>query len=153
MHSNEAIAARLGVLDLSTEVLGFIDYARQELQAAGTVEAVDPAAFPLEHRFTPGAYTRTILIRGPVLLASRVHLTTHPFIISRGEALVWSPEHGVQALMAHHVGITTPGTLRLLYVPVEVVWTTFHATTETDPEKIKESFTANPLTYRLHDCR
>lgn len=93
--------------------------------------------YPLtRHRFTPGMYIREITIPAGVLVTSAIHRTEHPFVISKGIAHVFSEHEGSDILWAPHTGITKPGTRRAVYAETEVIWTTFHATTETDVEKI-----------------
>ncbi len=88
------------------------------------------------HRFAPGLYIRELTIPAGVLVTSMTHRTAHPFTISKGIAHVFSENDGADILWAPHTGITTPGTRRAVYAETEVVWTTYHATTETDVEKI-----------------
>lgn len=96
-----------------------------------------PVETPLVHRFTPGLYIREILVPAGSLVTSRIHRTTHPFVISKGVISVWTKEDGVQHLRAPHTGITRPGTRRLLYAHEDTIWTTFHPTDETDVETIE----------------
>lgn len=99
---------------------------------------------PLVHRFTPGLYIRQITMPAGSVVISRVHKTTHPFVISKGRCSVWSEEHGVQELSAPHCGITTPATRRILVIHEETVWTTFHPTAETDLAKLEAELTETP---------
>jgi hypothetical protein len=85
------------------------------------------ADFPTEHRFTPGLYSRTVLVAEGRRVLSRVHLTHHQFVISKGVAKVWSPGHGLQVVQSPHLGITLPGTRRAVEALSDVIWTTFHA--------------------------
>ena len=94
-----------------------------------------------EHRFTPGMYVRQIFIPARTILTSRIHLTEHPFVISKGDISVWTKETGTQRLKAPYSGITKPGTRRLLFAHDDTIWTTFHATDETDVEKIENIIT------------
>lgn len=104
-----------------------------------------PAAeFPLEHRFTPGLYTREIFMPAGSLVVSRVHKTTHPYVVTQGRAMVWTEEGGVVEIVAPHVGITTPGTRRVLFIKEDCRWLTFHPTTETDLGKLQEQLTDTP---------
>lgn len=96
---------------------------------------------PLTHEFTPGLYIRTIHMPAGTLLTSKIHKTEHPFVITRGRVSVFDPHGGSVELCAGHRGITQPGTRRVLYTHEDTVWTTFHATTETDPEKIEATIT------------
>lgn len=93
--------------------------------------------FPLVHRFTPGLYIREIFMPKGSVIISKVHRTEHPYIISKGHAVVWTENDGVQHLRAPHCGITPPGTRRVLYIHEDCVWTTFHPTAETDLEVIE----------------
>lgn len=117
------------------------------------VEACMLALYPrreleLQHRFTPGLYARTIHMPAGSLLTSEIHVTEHQFMIQVGSISVWTHHEGVTLLRAPYHGKTIPGTRRILYAHTDTVWTTFHATTETDPDKIKRSLILehiNPL--------
>ena len=104
---------------------------------------------PLTHVFTPGLYTRTIFMPAGSLVMSMTHNTRHPFIITTGEVDVISPE-GSFTHVAPYMGITQPGTKRLLHVKQDTTWTTFHANENnlTDPDQIVEIISdqlKNPL--------
>lgn len=96
---------------------------------------------PLTHTFTPGLYTRTILMPAGTKLTSRIHLHEHPFVISKGTVRVRDGDGDWVTLYAPHVGVTKPGTRRILDVIEDTVWSTFHVTDETDPEKIVDAVT------------
>jgi hypothetical protein len=81
---------------------------------------------PLTHRFVPGMYVREIFMEAGLLITSKLHKTEHPFIISKGEVLVFTETDGTVRLKAPHTGITKAGTRRLLYIIEDTVWTTFH---------------------------
>jgi len=81
---------------------------------------------PLVHRFAPGLYIREIFMPKGTIVVSRIHKTTHPFVVSKGECEVWCPERGWQRIKAPYTGITTPGTQRLLLIHEDTIWTTFH---------------------------
>jgi len=96
-----------------------------------------PAAVcPVTHRFTPGIYARTTLLPAGTLLTSMEHKTEHPFVITEGRIGVTSGNEGQVIYEAPYIGVTKPGTKRVLYAFEDTVWTTFHATNETDVEKI-----------------
>ena len=84
------------------------------------------------HRFTPGMYIREILIKAGTLLTSMTHKTEHPFVISYGIIKVEDEDGTVHEYQAPYTGITTPGRRRILYAVTDTIWTTFHATEETD---------------------
>lgn len=105
------------------------------------VMAMPQVEMPLKHIFTPGLYTRQILIRANTLATTRIHLTEHPFIISLGRASVWSHETGWIQVQAPHLGITKPGTRRAIFAHEDTIWTTFHVTDKTDPDEIAREVT------------
>ena len=103
---------------------------------------------PVVHRFTPGMYIREVSVPKGTIVATMQHATQHPFIISKGSMQVMSEKEGAVTLTAPHCGITQPGTRRMAYALEDTVWTTFHATLETDIEKIASDILApyvNPL--------
>lgn len=98
-----------------------------------------PAAeMPLEHRFTPGLYTRQILHPAGVLSATKIHKTEHQFIVSQGRALVSTGDGQWHEIQAPYHGITKPGTRRVIYALEDMVLTTMHPTSKTDLGEIEE---------------
>lgn len=93
---------------------------------------------PLEHTFTPGLYTRKIFMPKGTLIISKIHKTEHPFVVLSGRAAVWIEGTGVVMLEAGHLGITKPGTRRILYIHEDCEWATFHPTQLTDLEEIEK---------------
>ncbi len=94
------------------------------------------AATELTHRFTPGLYSRQFFMPRKSCVISRVHKTEHQFAILTGRAMVWT-EGGLQDLKAPHIGVTKPGTRRVLYIVDDCTWVTFHPTNETDLAKLE----------------
>ncbi len=93
-------------------------------------------ACPVVHTFADGLYIRQITMPAGLLIVSKLHKTTHPYFIQRGECTVQSGSEKV-LIKAPHWGITKAGTKRLLFIHTETVWVTVHATQETDLEKIE----------------
>lgn len=123
-------------------------------QAEAEIAKLAPVDAPLVHTFTPGLYLRQILMRKGSVLTSRIHKTTHPFIILTGEISVIS-EHERVTYRAPYIGITQPGTRRVLYAHEDTVWATIHAnpTDIEDPDELVEMITddaKNPL-FENHD--
>ena len=58
-----------------------------ELEAA-MLENLPQVECPLVHRFTEGMYIREIFMPQGTLITSRIHLTNHPFTISKGRVKV-----------------------------------------------------------------
>jgi hypothetical protein len=81
---------------------------------------------PLEHRFTPGMYSRTIFMPAGDIVISGLHITRHQYVISKGCCSVYTAEEGFVTLTAPFVGITEPETRRLLVIHEDTIWTTFH---------------------------
>lgn len=129
---------------------GFINVAEwrvHQLVAAG----VPSQAPPVEHRWTPGMYSRTILMPEGDIVISGLHLTEHQYVISKGCCSVYTAEEGFVTLTAPYVGITKPGTRRLLVIHDETIWTTFHPNVNDrwkTPEEVLAAIThpnPNPL--------
>lgn len=110
-----------------------IDYL--EIAIVKELEAVD---LPLKHQFVPGMYIRTIFMPAGTLLTSKIHKTEHPFVVTKGVAIVRLPGGEVERLKAGHIGITKPYTRRTLYIEEDCTWTTFHITDSTDLTEIEE---------------
>lgn len=104
-------------------------------------ELVDrfPAVFcPLIHRFTPGMYSREIFMPAGSLIMSKIHRTEHQFVVLSGRCRVYNAENDeVLELTAGHVGITKPGTRRVLMILEDSRWVTFHPTNKTDLSEIE----------------
>lgn len=100
---------------------------------------------PLYHLFGPGWYARSIFIPAGTIATTRIHRHEHPFVLSAGEALVWTDEGRWERLCASHIGVTKAGTRRILYARTDVIWHTFHVTNETDPAKLVDILTFDPV--------
>lgn len=94
---------------------------------------------PLKWIFTPGLALRVLRVPAGTKLTSRIHMAEHPFVVTEGEIRVWALEHGWTTMKAPHLGVTPPGTRRVLEAITDTTWITFHVTNETDPEKIEAS--------------
>lgn len=102
---------------------------------------------PLIHRFTDGMYIREIFMPAGTLVTTLVHRTNHPFVLTKGKVSVWN-DGKVEHLQAPHVGITQPGTRRVIVIHEDATWITFHVTDLTDPDEIAETICdtrANPM--------
>ena len=110
-----------------------------------------PAVCPVTHRFTPGLYIREIFIPAGTLLTSAIHLTEHPFVISKGRIWVSSETEGSVLYEAPHTGITQPHTRRALFAETDTIWTTFHVTEETNVEQIAARILDHRINPLLED--
>jgi hypothetical protein len=107
-----------------------------------------PAEMPVTHFFTPGLYIRTIFMPAGSELTSKIHRMTHPFVVAKGEFIVYNvdDEGALLHIKAPYMGITKAGTRRALKILEDTTMTAFYATTETDVAKI-EAMIIEPHDY------
>lgn len=98
-------------------------------------------ACPLKHTFADGLYIREMRAPKGMMNTSKLHKTTHPYFILKGDFSVLT-ENGMVRIKAPYMGITKAGTKRVVYFHEDTVWITVHATEETDLEKIEEELIA-----------
>lgn len=80
---------------------------------------------PVTNRFTDGMYVREIFMPAGAFITSKIHKTQHQYFILKGKVIVWID--GIeQILEAPHIGITEPGTRRVLYILEDTIWATSH---------------------------
>lgn len=91
-----------------------------------------------KHYFSEGLYAREITIPAGVTLCGEIHKYRNLNILSKGEMLVY----GLGKVSAPFTVVSPPGTKRIAHTLTECVWTTIHATEETDVDKIKAHFVA-----------
>lgn len=106
------------------------------------------ADLPVTHMFTPGLYIRTIFMPAGSVLTSKVHKITHPFVVAKGEFIVYNVDDqgALLHIKAPYMGITKAGTRRALRIIEDTTMTAFYATTETDVAKI-EAMIIEPHDY------
>jgi len=93
------------------------------------------------HYFADGLYAREITIPAGTVLSGKIHKKEQINIISKGVITVVT-EEGEQLVRAPCTIVSSPGTKRIAYVHEETVWTTIHATNETDLEKLEKELIA-----------
>lgn len=84
------------------------------------------------HHFAAGLYAREIRIPAGTLLTGKIHRTRHLNVVSAGEISVWSEGESVRRIRAPFTFVAEPGTRRVGFAHEDTVWTTVHATSETD---------------------
>lgn len=95
---------------------------------------------PVWHHFAPGLYARRMLIRKGTVLTGAVHKTEHLCIVS-GDIEVTTDE-GVKRITDTQAILTSkPGAKRAGYAYEDTIWTTVHATDETNLDKLVEELT------------
>lgn len=115
-----------------------IDAALPELRALPQVDC------PLIHRFTPGMYIREIFMPKGTFIISQIHKTEHPFVVTVGRVKVWIEDKGIEEITAPFVGITKPGTRRILEIVEDCRWITFHPTEKTTVDEAVRDIVFDP---------
>lgn len=96
---------------------------------------------PVRGYFSRGLYAREIFIPKGTILSGKIHKYTNLNIMSMGDLSVLT-ENGVIRVKAPFTVVSPPGTKRIAYAHEDTVWTTVHATNETDVDKIEEEVIA-----------
>lgn len=94
----------------------------------------------IREHFAPGLYAREITIPKGVTIVGAVHKTQNMAVLSRGCLRVVTDD-GTMDINAHHVMTIRPGCRNAVFALEDSVWTNYHPTTETDPDKLVEMFT------------
>jgi quercetin dioxygenase-like cupin family protein len=81
---------------------------------------------PVTHRFTEGLYVREIFMPAGTLIVSKIHKTQHQYFVLKGKVSVWIDEGEEHIIEAPYIGITEPGTRRVLYIHEDCIWATSH---------------------------
>lgn len=106
----------------------------ERLEAA--MRELPPVEIPPRHYFADGLYAREITIPAGTLVTGKIHRTEHLNIVSKGDITVWT-EDGMKRVRAPFALVSRPGTKRVGYAHEDTVWTTIHATRETDLEALE----------------
>lgn len=104
------------------------------------IQKLPQADCPVRHHFAPGMYAREMTIPAGVVLTGAVHRHEHLCTISKGRIAV-STDAGMKVLAAPCTFVSKAGAKRVGYALEETVWTTYHATDETDPDRLVEELT------------
>ena len=89
------------------------------------------------HYFAKGLYAREIFISKGTLLTGKIHKHEHLNIISKGVIDVMT-EEGPVRITAPATIVSRPNTKRIGYAVEDTVWTTIHATKQTELDKLEE---------------
>jgi hypothetical protein len=106
--------------------------------------AVADAGLPMrptevEHLFADGLYCRKYPMPAGQLAVTKIHAKQH-FIVICGDATIWTSQ-GQRRVVGFHCMRTEPGTKRVIFAHADTLFVTFHATTETDPERAEDILT------------
>jgi hypothetical protein len=119
-----AVAIRNDILDLERQML---EQPQVEIQPT--------------HYFADGIYAREIVIPAGTLLTGKIHKTRHLNIISQGRIAVVT-ESGRTIIDAPYTFVAEAGTKRVGIALTDCVWTTIHASDETDLDKLEAQLIA-----------
>lgn len=115
---------------------------REKIDALETLMLREPQVeIEPVHHFAHGLYAREITIKAGTLLTGKIHRTEHLNIISKGRIIVWT-EDGMREVAAPFTMVSRPGTKRVGYALEDTVWTTIHATMETDLARLERELIA-----------
>lgn len=98
---------------------------------------------PVKHTLSGGVYARQITIPAGIILTGKIHNFDHVNIMSKGDMTIMTDE-GIKRLQAPYEGATKAGIRRIGFAHEETVWTTIHATNETDIETIENILFETP---------
>lgn len=96
---------------------------------------------PLDHRWAPGIYFRTISMPAGSLIVGCEHLTEHLNLVWKGSAQVMI--NGViEEIVAPQVFVSKPGVRKVLLIREDCVWSTIHANPDDcrDLEELERRF-------------
>lgn len=105
---------------------------------ASGVKEIDPE---VNHFFAPGMYGREMTILAGTAIVGKIHKHSHINIISKGTIDVVT-EFGKARYVGPVTFVSDPGTKRCVYAITDTIWTTIHATDETDLDKIEKEVIA-----------
>jgi hypothetical protein len=95
---------------------------------------------PVRHYFAPGMAAREMTIPAGVVITGAVHRHEHLCTVSKGRIVV-STDEGMRELAAPCTIVSKAGAKRVGFALEETVWTTYHATRETDIDLLIEEIT------------
>ena len=95
----------------------------------------------VKHHFSPGIYARELHIPAGIMLTGKIHRHEVLNIVSQGRLSVYK-NGGLEEITGPCTFLSPRGTKRAGYVHEDTIWTTVHATDETDLELLEEEIIA-----------
>lgn len=100
------------------------------------VNHTGPHPFALDHQFADGIYKRTIFPPARAFVVGMIHRKSHFCFIEEGEVSVLTEDGPIH--IKGPFGFRSPaGSKRVVYHHTDTIWTTYHATDETDVKRIE----------------
>lgn len=119
-----------------SELSNLLDLAEVELNKYPRVE------IPTEHAMAFGFYIRKVVMPAGSVITTKTHGVKSPYCVSRGKCLIKSMDGDETQITGPHIGITEPGTRRIIYVIEETEWTTFQPVDSGQLSEIIDNFEA-----------
>lgn len=107
------------------------------LELEKAIEQLVPVKIETVHGFCNGMYSRQITMPGGSVIVGAKHKTEFFMVVSKGECVIKDDTESF-TLTAPAQIISRVGAKRAIFAISETVITTFHATEETDVEKIEQ---------------
>lgn len=105
-------------------------------------DQLDIANIDVRHHITDsGLYAREMIIPAGTVITGKIKKHEHISVISAG-FVTEVTDAGLQRIKAPYTMISKPGTKRVVWAHTDTVWTTIHASTETDLDKLEDELIA-----------
>lgn len=105
------------------------------------MEEMPQVELEVVHNFSKGLYARELHIPAGTLLVGKIHKFKNLNILSQGDISILT-EDGPKRIKAPYTVVSEPGAKRVGFAHTDCVWTTIHATEETDVDKIENEVIA-----------
>jgi len=103
---------------------------------------IDIASMDVRHHITDsGLYAREMIIPAGTIITGKIKKHEHISVISAG-FVTEVTDAGLQRIKAPYTMISKPGTKRVVWAHTDTVWTTIHASNETDLDKLEDELIA-----------
>lgn len=117
------------------------DAATTIARLAAAINHIGGTEFPVRHYFAAGLYAREMSMPAGSLLISHIHREQHICTCSSGAILVFQIRDAgpaiTQLIQAPFTMISEPNSQRVGFTLTDTVWTSYHATSETDLDKLE----------------
>lgn len=106
-------------------------------------DQLDIASMDVRHHITDsGLYAREMIIPAGTVITGKIKKHEHISVISAG-FVTEVTDAGLQRIRAPYTMISKPGTKRVVWAHETTVWTTIHASEETDLDKLEDDLIAS----------
>lgn len=101
------------------------------------------------HRFAPGLYIREVTVPAGTMAVGHWQRFEHLNILLKGKVTVMNDDGSTSRLEAPMMFVGKPGR-KIGYIEEDMVWQNIYATTETDVEKLEETFLDKSAMWHGH---